>query len=136
MSSLAQSKKGWVLASNLWHVQLLEHAAIWFRFRVLHMSDAPVLTPLTKLSEFVAKVGEAPSQDSLQIYLQRLREHGFDVSPTLRKTLQCGLKIQREVGFHVGARNWASLQHQFRVMEDRRTRGLERALCYTHTIQI
>ena len=98
MTSLAQGKKGWVLANNLWHGRLLEPVAMWFRFRVLHMSEAPVLTPLTKLSEFVAKVGEPPSQDSLQIYLHRLREHGFDVSPTLRKALQCGLKIQKEVG--------------------------------------
>ena len=99
-----------MLAFILCHKQVLEHAAVWFRFRVLHMSEAPVLTPLTKLSEFVAKVGEPPSQDSLQIYLQRLREHGFDVSPTLRKALQCGLKIQKEVGFHVGTKSQASFQ--------------------------
>ena len=61
------------------------------------MSDAPVLTPFTKLSDFVSSVGERPSQDSLNVYLNRMREQGSDVSATVRKALACGAKIAKEV---------------------------------------
>ena len=37
------------------------------RFRVLHMSEAPIITPLTRLGEFIAKVGKMPSQEALQV---------------------------------------------------------------------
>lgn len=67
------------------------------RFRVLHMSDAPVITPLVPLAAFAPKLGEPPPQASLQVYLHRMREHGFDVSPTLAKALRCGAAIHQEV---------------------------------------
>ncbi len=61
------------------------------------MSDAPVLTPFTRLSEFVTLLGERPSQESLNIYLNRMREQGSDVTKTVRKALACGAKIAKEV---------------------------------------
>ena len=61
------------------------------------MSDAPVLSPLTRLSDFIDELDDPPSQDSLQTYIQRLREHGFDVSATIERTLACGAKLSPEV---------------------------------------
>ncbi len=42
------------------------------------MSEAPVLTPLTPLGDFIQKLGKAPDKEVLTTYLARLREH---VSP-------------------------------------------------------
>lgn len=67
------------------------------RYKVLHMSDAPVLTPFTKLSDFVSLVGERPSQESMNTYLNRMREQGSDISKTVRKALKCGAEIAKEV---------------------------------------
>ena len=61
------------------------------------MSDAPVLSPLIRLSDFIDEVDEPPSQNSLQTYIQRLREHGFDVSATIERALACGAKLSPEV---------------------------------------
>lgn len=67
------------------------------RHRVLHMSDSPVLTPFEGLSTFISKIGERPSQESFQTYLNRMREQGFNTSATVRKALACGTKIAEEV---------------------------------------
>ena len=61
------------------------------------MSDAPVLTPFTRLSDFVSSIGERASEESLNIYLHRMREQGSDVSATVRRALACGAKIAKEV---------------------------------------
>lgn len=62
------------------------------------MSDAPVLTPFTKLSDFVSSVGEPPSQESLNVFFSRMREQGANVSTTVKRALACGAKIAKEVG--------------------------------------
>ena len=36
-------------------------------------------------------------KEALAVYLRRMREHGWDVSPTIRKALQCGASIMPEV---------------------------------------
>ena len=56
-----------------------------------------MLQPLIPLAAFVGTLGAPPSQDSLQIWVQRMKEHGFEVSPTLKKALQCGAQMQKEV---------------------------------------
>lgn len=61
------------------------------------MSEAPVLQPLVPLGTFVTSMGEPPSQGSLELYLNRMKEHGFEVSPTIKKALKCGAKMQKEV---------------------------------------
>lgn len=61
------------------------------------MSDAPVLTKFTRLSEFVQDCGERPSQDSLHTYLKRLKEQGHDITTTAKKAVACGVKISKEV---------------------------------------
>ena len=38
------------------------------------MSEAPVLVPLTRLHEFIDKLGKPPDRDALTIYIARLRE--------------------------------------------------------------
>ena len=62
------------------------------------VSEAPVLQPLTPLGEFIKQVGQVPDKEALAVYLRRMREHGWDVSPTIRKALQCGASIMPEVG--------------------------------------
>lgn len=44
------------------------------RHAVEHMSEAPVLHPLTPLHEFLEKLGRPPDRDALTIYIARLRE--------------------------------------------------------------
>lgn len=61
------------------------------------MSEAPVLQPLTPLGAFISQVGPVPDKEALAVYLRRMREHGWDVSPTIRKALQCGASIMPEV---------------------------------------
>lgn len=61
------------------------------------MSDSPVLTPFRPLAEFISTLGEQPSQDSLHVYLNRLKEHGFNPSATIKKALSCGARIVKEV---------------------------------------
>ena len=39
-----------------------------------HISEAPVLHPLTPLHEFLEKLGRPPDRDALTIYIARLRE--------------------------------------------------------------
>jgi hypothetical protein len=39
------------------------------------MSEAPVLTPLTPLGDFITTLGKAPDKDALTTYLARLREN-------------------------------------------------------------
>ncbi len=48
----------------------------WYlrRHAVDVMSDAPVITPLQPLGEFVRRVGRHPGQPALATYLARLRE--------------------------------------------------------------
>ena len=50
------------------------------------------------LGEFIKQVGPVPDKEALAVYLRRMREHGWDVSPTIRKALQCGASIMPEVG--------------------------------------
>lgn len=70
---------------------------VFFRFKVLHMSEAPILQPMTPLSSFITTLGEPPSQESLETYLKRMKEWGYEVSPTIQKALKCGAKMQKEV---------------------------------------
>ena len=37
-----------------------------------------------------------PEQDLLTVYLRRMREHGWDVRPTIRKAMECGAHIVPE----------------------------------------
>ncbi|KAK9799826.1 hypothetical protein WJX73_006324 [Symbiochloris irregularis] len=75
--------------------------AAWFvrgigRHGVEDMSEAPILMPLIPLAEFVSKVGAQPKAESLHIWLQRMREQGWDVSHLVRRALQCGAAIRPE----------------------------------------
>ena len=44
------------------------------RFAVEDMSEAPIITPLTLLGDFVTDVGPEPPQNKLTTYFARLRE--------------------------------------------------------------
>lgn len=61
------------------------------------MSEAPVLTKFTKLADFISRVGERASQETVTTYLQRLREQGCNATTTVKKAIDCGLKIAKEV---------------------------------------
>ena len=57
------------------------------------MSEAPIITPLTLLGEFVTEVGPQPPQDKLTTYVARLREQ-VRCSPALAgSTLSRGPQI-------------------------------------------
>ena len=45
------------------------------RFAVERMSEAPVVTPLTPLGDFVTELGRMPERERVTTYLARLREH-------------------------------------------------------------
>ncbi len=64
------------------------------------MSEAPVITPLTPLGEFITKLGRPAGKTALHTYLMRLREQGWDVSQTVRKALHCGASLEKEVFAH------------------------------------
>ena len=38
-----------------------------------------------------------PDKEALAVYLRRMREQGWDVSPTIRKAIACGADIMPEV---------------------------------------
>lgn len=61
------------------------------------MSQAPVLSPLVPLAEFVRGTGLPPPLDSFHVYLRRMKEQGFDVTPLLEQAARCGIPVQPEV---------------------------------------
>ena len=61
------------------------------------MSEAPLITPLTPLGEFITKLGRPAGKTALHTYLMRLREQGWDVSQTVKKALHCGASLEKEV---------------------------------------
>ena len=61
------------------------------------MSEAPLITPLVPLGEFITKLGRPAGKSALHTYLMRLREQGWDVSQTVRKALHCGATLDKEV---------------------------------------
>lgn len=67
------------------------------RFRVLHMSEAPVLRPLIPLGIFITQLGAPPPEEGLRIYLRRMREQGFDVSNVLQALVQSKAPVACEV---------------------------------------
>jgi hypothetical protein len=85
-------------ALNAQGLQTLNAQGLSVRHAVGRLSEAPVLTPLTLLGDFVRRVGRPPTSTQLATYLQRLREQGFDVSETVRKVQACGCILEREVG--------------------------------------
>lgn len=64
------------------------------------MSEAPLITPLTPLGEFITKLGRPAGKTALHTYLMRLREQGWDVSQTVKKALRCGASLEKEVAAH------------------------------------
>ncbi len=65
------------------------------------MSEAPLITPLTPLGEFITKLGRPAGKTALHTYLMRLREQGWDVSQTVKKALHCGASLEKEVVAHL-----------------------------------
>lgn len=68
--------------------------AAWFvrgqgRHAVSAMSDAPLILPLTRLGDFVARVGRRPRQDELVTYLARLREQARPCYPKMEPWACC-----------------------------------------------
>ena len=61
------------------------------------MAESPMITPLVPLGEFITKLGRPPSKDSVNTYIMRLREQGWDVSQTVKKALECGALLEKEV---------------------------------------
>ena len=61
------------------------------------LSEAPVIRPLVPLGDFIQRVGLRPAPDALHTYLQRLREHGFDVAATVDKVRGAGVALVAEV---------------------------------------
>lgn len=56
-----------------------------------------MIRPLVPLGDFIERVGLRPAPDALHTYLQRLREHGFDVAATVDKVRGAGVRIAAEV---------------------------------------
>ncbi|DBA65791.1 TPA: hypothetical protein ACH3X2_002828 [Trebouxia sp. C0005] len=76
--------------------------AAWYlkgmgRHGVHNMSEAPLITPLTPLGEFITKLGRPAGKTALHTYLMRLREQGWDVSQTVKKALRCGASLEKEM---------------------------------------
>ena len=61
------------------------------------MSEAPLIKPLTPLGDFITRLGRPPSKAAMNTYFMRLREQGWDVSHTVKKALQCGASLDKEV---------------------------------------
>ena len=61
------------------------------------MAAAPRPLPLRRLADFVSGVGALPDTGQLAAYIQRLRSHGFDASPILRKFLACGAALTEDL---------------------------------------
>ena len=61
------------------------------------MSEAPLITPLVPLGDFITKLGRPAGKAALHTYLMRLREQGWDVSQTVKKALHCGATLDKEV---------------------------------------
>ena len=61
------------------------------------MSEAPLITPLVPLGDFITKLGRPAVKTALHTYLMRLREQGWDVSQTVKKALRCGATLDKEV---------------------------------------
>ena len=76
------------------------HACMHCRHGVHSMSEAPLITPLTPLGEFITKLGRPAGKTALHTYLMRLREQGWDVSQTIKKALHCGASLEKEVDAH------------------------------------
>lgn len=60
------------------------------------MSEAPLLTPLTLLGDFVTKVGKAPDKEALTTYFARLREQVWYFFLLLRGSLRVSLRVRIE----------------------------------------
>ncbi|KAL0049698.1 hypothetical protein WJX82_007869 [Trebouxia sp. C0006] len=76
--------------------------AAWYlkgmgRHGVHSMSEAPLITPLTPLGEFITNLGRPAGKSALHTYLMRLREQGWDVSQTVKKALHCGASLEKEM---------------------------------------
>ena len=72
----------------------MQHAC---RYGVHSMSEAPLIKPLTPLGDFITRLGRPPSKAAMNTYFMRLREQGWDVSHTVKKALQCGASLDKEV---------------------------------------
>lgn len=75
-------------------------AAWWLRGGLRYRtqcSDAPVKLPLHVLHEFITTLGPLPPQTAMHTYVNRLREHGWNVWRTVQKALKCGAHLDAEV---------------------------------------
>ena len=72
------------------------------------VSEAPLLQPLNPLGSFISQLGPVPDKEALAVYLRRMREHGWDVSSTIRKALQCGASIMPEVCWRWSVDLWVA----------------------------
>ena len=61
------------------------------------MSEAPLLTPLEPLGEFLTELGQMPSHSTVSTYLARLAERGFNTYSIIRKAVSCGMRLSPEV---------------------------------------
>ena len=67
------------------------------RHGVHSMSEAPLITPLIPRGAFIPQRGRPAGKSALHTYLMRLREQGWDVFQTVKKAVQCGASLDKEV---------------------------------------
>ena len=60
------------------------------------MSDAPLNKPLLCLANFLTILGAPPSHDSMEIWTNRTREQGLDVSGILALVSRRGGSVQEQ----------------------------------------
>ncbi|GAB4814995.1 hypothetical protein N2152v2_002041 [Parachlorella kessleri] len=65
-------------------------------FAVEGLSDVPVPTPFQPLASFITQVGRPGKPEEVESYLHRLKERGFEVSPTIEKALKTGVRVCKQ----------------------------------------
>ncbi|KAK9917248.1 hypothetical protein WJX75_002338 [Coccomyxa subellipsoidea] len=73
----------------------------WFlrgmgRYAADGVGEAPVLTPLTLLGDFITAVGKPPEKEALTTYFARLREQGFNMEEVVARAQHCGAGMNPE----------------------------------------
>ena len=76
--------------------------AAWFlkghgRYAVHGVSENPIKLPFRPLGEIIKEVGAAPSPEALTVFIQRLREQGWNLAPTIRRIKECGANLDPQV---------------------------------------
>lgn len=95
---IKQVEKGTLKANGrvqrAWDKDTWPRSAFWVRgvgaFATPDVSDAPVLAPFQPLGEFLGELGREPTDEEVTSYMNRLRERGWQLSPTLEHRLKGG----------------------------------------------